>query len=177
MYWVLATPKAFASRELPIKVRRREDATTHTRDAYVPQSSARAAANALHSFDIPSSLSRHSTFGFRLPRLPAREDFRSSLAQAAHLIHPCDPFDPWWNQRVRRPKLGELETAAPWLTPYNIRVYSCSPRKRMNSKVFSAWVYTRFIRLPRRSLARRRVVNSYFRKRFMPSRSMMARQM
>jgi hypothetical protein len=68
---VLATPKAFASRELPIKVRRRDDATTHTRDAhstaaqgklYAPQCSTHAAANALY----------HSTFfrHFQLLTLP-----------------------------------------------------------------------------------------------------------
>jgi len=75
--------KASRRRELPIKVRRREDATTHKfatanpsrggRDAhstaaegklYAPQFETRAAANALYY----STFVPHSSFGIRLPR-------------------------------------------------------------------------------------------------------------
>ena len=86
-------------RELPIKVRRREDATTHTRYAYAPQSETRPAAGALYQFDIQIS-----------PATP------EPCAEAGHLIDPFRQLpDPRFQVSVRhgrRPKKSPNQARA-----------------------------------------------------------------
>ena len=72
---------------------------------------------------ISPFLSR-STFGFRLPRLPACEDFRSSLARRRVIFpYPCHP----WVLRMGESLIGaSVRRPSDQLAILIISVYSCS---------------------------------------------------